>query len=59
MKIEVYESPLSDKVIKTFTNPEEFYAWQEKEAPNLFADQVAIDDMQMLGWDEIDDELGV
>ena len=53
MLIEVYEDSMSDKVIKTFKSINDLVAWQEKEAPDLDADQVAIDGMIMLGWDEI------
>lgn len=52
MKIEIYESPLSDKVVATFSTKAELYAYNEKH--ELMADCVAIDGMIMLGWDEVE-----
>jgi len=51
MKIEVYQSPVSDKVIKTFKSKAELNKYMEKH-PNLRPDQVSINGVLLMGWDE-------
>ena len=50
---EVFESPSSLKVIKTFNNVEALYNYAKEN--NLYADQCAINDCVLLGWDELYD----
>ena len=52
MKIEVFKSPCSSEVVAEFDNITELelYAWDK----NLSADCVAINDMVLLGWDELE-----
>lgn len=52
MKIEVFKCPFSCEVVAEFDNITELelYAWQH----NTEADRVAIDDMVLLGWDELE-----
>jgi len=52
-KIEVFESPISDKVVATFDNVQDLETYAEKHSTP--ADCVAINDMILLGWDELYD----
>lgn len=58
VKIEIYEDALSDKVLESFDSVDSFVSWINGEMTDqLYADQVAINDRVMYGWDEIEDEL--
>ena len=50
-KIEVFKKPLSDEVIKTFDNVDDLLKYNE--VHSLMADQIAINDCILLGWDEL------
>ena len=50
-KIEVFKTPLSDEVIKTFDNVDDLLKYNETHS--LMADQIAINDCILLGWDEL------
>jgi len=52
-KIEVYESPLLDKVIVTFNTIEELEKWNETH--NVYADQISVNGCVLYGWDELYD----
>lgn len=52
-KIEVFESPLSDKVIKTFNTIEDLEKWNETN--NIHADRISVNGYLLLGWDELYD----
>ena len=52
-KIEVFESPLSSKVIANFKTIEELLKWNKKH--DVFADRVAVNDCVLMGWDELYD----
>lgn len=53
LKIEVYESPLSSKVIAIFSSYEELDKWSKDK--DIFADQVSVNGYTLLGWDELYD----
>lgn len=55
-KILVYEGPLSSEVMAEFDSPNSFMDWA-KEKSNLFADQIEINGVMFLGWDEIEEAL--
>lgn len=58
MKITVYQSPISEKVIHEFNSADSFISFINGPEPSdWFADQIAIDGMVMLGWDEIEEKL--
>ena len=50
---EVFKSSTSLKVIATFNNVEELYKYAKEN--NLYADQCAVNDCVLLGWDELYD----
>jgi hypothetical protein len=50
-KIEVYKDSLSDKVIATFDSVDSLLKYNKKH--NLSADQIAINDCVLYGWDEL------
>lgn len=52
-KIVVYETPLSDSILKEFDNMEEFEMWSS--GKDLQADQVSVNGFVLLGWDELYD----
>ena len=52
-KIQVFESPLSSNVIKTFNSIEALV--KANETYNWSADQIAVNDSILLGWDELYD----
>lgn len=55
-EIIVYEKPLSLKVLKTFSSLAELEKWIEHDKPStldVYADQVSVNGMVMLGWDEL------
>ena len=52
-KIEVFESPLSSKIIATFKTIEELLEWNKTH--DVFADRVAVNDCVLMGWDEVYD----
>lgn len=52
-KIQVFESPLSSNVIKTFNSIEDLV--KANETYNWSADQIAVNDSILLGWDELYD----
>lgn len=52
-KIEVFESSLSSNVIKTFNSIEALIKANETE--NWSADQIAVNDCVLYGWDELYD----
>lgn len=54
LKINVYESPLSDKITHSFNNMRKFEAWTETQK-GLFADQIEVNGCILLGWDELYD----
>ena len=56
-KIQVFKDPMSEEVTQEFDNMNAFWKWAEKEGngDNLNADCVAINDMIMYGWDEIEE----
>ena len=58
MKIEVFASPVSTEVVETFASAAGFYKWQAESEPGLVADRVAVNGVLMMGWDEIEEELG-
>ena len=49
--IEVFESPLSSKVIATFDNVDDLLKYNETH--NLMADQISINCCILYGWDEL------
>ena len=49
--IEVYDNSRLHKVITTFTNVKELLKYNE--IHNLSADQIAINDCVLMGWDEL------
>jgi hypothetical protein len=51
MKIEIFESPVSNNIVATFDNIKDLEEYAEKH--NTSADCVAINDMILLGWDEL------
>ena len=53
IKIEVFDAPFSLTVIASFTNKAKASTYF-KQYPGLYADQVAINDQVILGWDEYD-----
>ena len=55
-KILVYEGPLSSKVMAEFDSPNSFMDWAKGKS-NLFADQIEINGVMFLGWDEIEEAL--
>ena len=57
-KIVVYTSSVSQEVLKEFSSLESFENWIENEKHprvDIYADQVTINGLTMLGWDEMDD----
>jgi hypothetical protein len=52
-KIEVFESPLSSKVIATFKTIRDLIKWNKKH--NVFADTVAVNGCLLYDWDELYD----
>lgn len=54
VKIEVYESPVSDNIIASFYNSKNFKIWLNAHIDSLSADCVVINDCVMYGWDEIE-----
>lgn len=55
-KILVYEGPLSSKVMAEFNTPDLFTYWALGKS-DLFADQIEINGVMFLGWDEIEEAL--
>ena len=53
MRIQVYDSPLLENVIAEFDSIEELFKYAEENSTG--ADSVVIDNMVMLGWDEVYD----
>ncbi len=54
--IDVYASPVSSNIIKTFYDMKSFDKWYDANFTlNITADQVAINGMMLLGWDEVDE----
>ena len=53
-KIEIYVNSFSDDLLETFNTIEELEAYAD-EFPGLMADQISINGMILLGWDELYD----
>ena len=51
--IKVFKSALSEEIIRRFSSIEDLLEWNKQH--NVYADQIAINDMQLLGWDELYD----
>lgn len=57
-RIKVYASPTSDEVVAQFKSIEELEDWveeQQEKGEIIFADRVSVNDMVLLGWDELYD----
>lgn len=57
-RIKVYASPTSDEVVAQFKSIEELEDWvgdQLIRGTTIFADQVSVNNMVLLGWDELYD----
>lgn len=54
MKIQVFNSPVSDAVMAEFDSVEDFELWLE-DHPEIEADQVALNGRIILGWDEYEE----
>lgn len=52
-KIEVFESPMSSKVIAKFKSIDRLLLWNSKH--DISADCIAVNGYNLLGWDELYD----